>query len=1114
MKNKREKQESSLQKEHSLFRELSSIILFILVFIGSTNYVSSQTVNQGDPKFVKGVVSDQNGQTLPSVSVVEKGTSNGTLTDLEGKFNIAVKEGATLVFSYVGYETYQIKIGAKSDYAIKLDEDQKALDEVVVVAFGTARKRDLTGSVSSISAENIKMQQVSTISRALEGAVPGLQFSNKSGQPGATSEIQIRGMGSISAGNGPLVVVDGSTSVNWQSLNPSDIESVVVSKDATSNSLYGARAANGVILITTKKGKGDKPRINLDFRFGATSRGISDYDKIDDPAQYYEFTWEGIYNYVKYFPSRDNKFKNMTDQQLRQYASDNLFKANGNSTSARNYLGNYMLYNIPDGTTLIDPTTGKLRSDAQLLYHDDWEDYFLKTSFRQEYNASVSGATNKSDYYFSLGYLSDPSYVMGSEFKRYSARINANTSITNWLKSGLAMSYSRTYSDTPNYTGGTVNNNLFAWLGYFGTINPLFAHDQAGNIINDANGKPTFDLGTNQTYSPYGTTGRMAFNGYSPGIYFEKDYNTTTTDYFNGSTYIQASFLNDFIARADLSFDASFPFTKTYGNNESGTAARDLNGSIYNRFDKSIAVNTTQTLTWNRNFGDHHLDVLVGHEYKWWRSDYAAGTKSNMFAIDKPSLENAIRINSFAGAGNSYSLEGYLSRLNYNFKEKYYLTGSLRYDGSSYFRDNRWGTFWSAGGSYRISQEDFMKSTSSWLSELKLRANYGIQGNNNIGAWRYTDIWAIQNNGSIGSPVLGITQESWANPYLTWEKNKVFNAGIDFQLWKRLYGSVDYFHRTTTDLLWGVPLPASTGRSGRTENVGSIMNTGIEIDLGVDIIRTNNLKWTFTVNASHFNNELKKKPSGVGSTDLNGDYVQGNYLRGVGKDYYNFYMYKYAGVDPETGLGMLYKELKATDDLSKYPGKKVGDIITTTVGTEATKFELGSASPDLVGGFGTTLKYKDFDFSLLASWQIGGQVVDLSYQGLTGNTIGRAYHTDLLDAWTPENKGSNIPMRMLGGTNYGSNPIGGSEGQYSDFALFDASYLNMKSITLGYTIPAPLTRKWFVDNLRVYISAENLFLLSAKKGLDPRTSLDGGSSVGAFGFPQSRVISFGVNVGI
>ncbi|MFT3822275.1 MAG: SusC/RagA family TonB-linked outer membrane protein [Chitinophagaceae bacterium] len=1072
-------------------------------------------------------------EPITSASISVKNSKHGTTTNATGQFSLSgVEESATIVISSVGFNPVEIQVAqlkkipsggslavgentlfktADGGIVFQLKALPAALNEVVVVAFGQVKKKDLTGSVSTMGAEAISQQHVTTLSRALEGMVSGVQLSTPSGQPGSEASIRIRGLGSLSAGSDPLIVVDGVPSAfPLSSYNPADIESVVVSKDAASNSLYGSRAANGVILVTTKKGGKGKTKIMFDARLGQNSQGIPDFEMVKDPKEYYELAWQGTYNYVRYSNETAAAGLHLSDADARQYASNNLFRANGATLQNPNYLGNYMLYKIPDNTTLIDPATGKVRPDAQLLYYDDWNKYFIKKTFSQQYNVSLSGGNEKTDYFMSVGYMSDPSYVMGSDFNRYNARAKVNTTITSWLKAGVNISYTRRYSNVPNYSGGTVNNNVFTFKDYFAPIWPLFAHNADGSVKKDASGKTLFDLGTGETYSPYGATKRASFVGYSPAIYFDKDLAQQTSDDFSGRAFLEATLMKDLRFRLDFSIDNIYTFNKTYGNNESGTDARDYQGTISEYWAKGMNLNTIQTLNWTKQLGAHSLDVLAGHEYRWTRSDYMSGMKSLMFAPDNPDMTNAIRINSLSGNGSSTALEGYLARASYNYDSKYYLSGSIRTDGSSNFRYNKWGTFWSLGGAWRIGQEKFLESTSSWLTELKLRGSYGTLGNQNVGANRWTDVWAISNTGSIENPVLGIYQASVGNTNLTWESNKVVDAGVDFRFWDRFYGSIDYFHRKTTNMIWAKPLPASTGQSTKLENVASLLNTGYEIELGYDVIRSKNWHWTVSARASHYTNKLLEIPAGVGSAALNGNYEEGNYLRGEGKDYYNLYMYKYAGVDKSTGEGLLYKQLKATDNLALYPGKKVGDVVTTK-GNDGTKFEMGTASPKLVGGFNTQLQYKNFDFSMLTSWQIGGKIISLTYQNLTLQRL-LGVHKDMTKGWTPENPNSNIPMFMNGAQNYYTRPVGGGQGQYSDWAMFNASYFYVKNIMLGYRLPQALALKNKIEAVRVFASIENVHLFSAKKGLDPRTSFDGGSTVAAFGFPQTRTITFGINL--
>ncbi|PZP50082.1 MAG: hypothetical protein DI598_06370, partial [Pseudopedobacter saltans] len=990
---------------------------------------------------------------------------------------------------------------------VQLKNKPTVLDELIVVGYGTAKKKDFTGSVATISSKTIEQQTVSSVSQALEGAVPGLQTASGSGQPGTDAVLRIRGMGSVNASNDPLIVIDGAvTNVPLNSLNPADIASIVVSKDAASNSIYGSRAANGLILVTTKKGKTGAPAITFDIKTGAVSQGVSDFDVIRDPGTYYEYTWKGIYNYMRYN-------KGMDEAAARQYASDNLFTANGSSNTG-NGLGNYMAYSIPSGTTLIEPSTGKLRSDAKLLYHDSWQDYFLKTVTRQEYNVNISGATDKTDYYISTGVLKNPSYVMGSAFDRYSAMLKLNTQINKWLKGGVNMSYAKTNSNAPqSYIGGATNTNIFTFMNLFSPTYPIYAYDVNGQVIHDADGNVVYDMGTNQTYSPYGKTQRASFNGYSPAIYFEKDQTRTSIDYFTARGFLEAKLWKDFKFTADLSVASQYFNSKYYGNNESGSDARDYNGLITEKWAKSQTINTTQLLNYNKDFGLHHVDALAGHEYYQYSNKYMNGSKYNMYALDDPSLDNAVRVQYLNGNETKNALEGYLSRFNYNFDSKYYFSASLRTDGSSYFRNNRWGTFWSLGGAYRISEENFLKSASSWINDLRIRGSYGVQGNNGLpgsALYAWTNTYTLSAVGTVADANFGLSASTWGDPTITWESNQILNLGVDFRFWDRVYGSVDYFHRKTVDMLLNVSYPSSAGRSGSLRNVGQLLNKGIEVSLGVDLIKKADFDWSVSLNASKYRTTLLEIPDNMGSASLNGGYLAGNYLRRPGTDYFNLYMYRYAGVDHETGLGMLYKKLTEAD-LGNYTGHAVGDIVTTTVGSQATRFELGSATPDLVGGLSTNLRYKNVDLGIQTSWQLGGKVVSRTYQYLMGQTIGRGVHVDMLNSWSPENPDSNIPMTMLGGTNYGNWTIGGSEGQYSDFSLFSAGYFNLKSVTAGYTLPSAMLNKWTIKGLRVYLSGQNLFFKSAKKGLDPRQVIDG-TTINPFNYPQIKAYTVGISL--
>lgn len=1017
-----------------------------------------------------GVVRDAtNGELLPNVNikVIEKGT--GTSGDENGNFSIEVSPGTEIEFSSVGYKPQKIVTGKKVKLEIFLQPQVAALNEVVVLAYGSAQRKALTGSVSTINKNTIARQQVSSVTKALEGAVTGVQLTSKSGQPGDDATIQVRGLGSVNANAGALIVVDGVPyQFGLSSINPNDIESLVVSKDATANSLYGSRAANGVILITTKKGNKGKAHINFQTRLGVNTRAIPNMEIVRDPAQYYEYAWMAIYNKAL------NDLGN--DAQARQYASDNLISR----------LNNYMNYAIPEGTALVDPMTGKLNPQARLLYHDDWEDILLGPAFRQEYNLSISGGNQKTDYYLSVGYLNDPSYVVASEFHRYSARFNINTEATSWLKVGMGGAYTNRYSNAPNYAGGTVSNNVFTFINLLPPIVPYYAYDEQGNLrLDPETGNAMLDKGTGQTLSPYGATKRPFFSGYHPGIFLYKDLTATKYDDFSLQGHAEADLTHGFKFRASIDMANSF-FTKTeYGNNEDGSSARDENGSVYKVQEKHRTINTNQMLSYVKKIKEHNIDLAAGHEFYYYQKEILSAKKSDLFAFDMPELDNAAKMISSGSSTYEEALEGFFMKLNYNYREKYFLSGSYRADGTSRFQNQKWGHFWSVGAAWRISEENVFRNQAAWLDELKVRISYGTQGNQAVSGsnFPYTDLWNVSSiEGSAG-----ITLASVGNPDLSWEKNQMVDVGLDFRIDDRVYGSLDYFYRKTKDLIWSRPLPVSTGIGSRLENVGELANYGWELELGVNLIKDRSVFWSVGFNLSNYKNELLQLPA-----ELKDGYITDIYKREEGKDYYNLYMYEYAGVNPENGNALLYT-------------LKDGQKVTTEKLEEATKFEVGTATPKLVGGITTNVKWKGFDLSVITSYQIGGKVMSSEYSYLTSpGKLTFNIHKDLLNAWTPDNRYTDVPKAYEGQTNITSN---------STRYLFDASYFNLKSVTLSYDLPWRWCNKIRLSGVNIFVSGENLWFKSAKKGLDPRGNREG-KGVNAFSFQQPRTISAGLSINL
>ena len=785
---------------------------------------------------VTGVIVDAANEPLPGVNVVIRGTTTGTTTDIDGKYSINVpSSNAVLQFTYVGFLPQTITVGNQRTINVTMEEDALQIDEVVVVAYGTARKKELTGSVSTIDNKIIAQQQLSSVSRALEGAVAGVRTSSITGQPGSDAKIIIRGVGSVdgSVGTEALIVVDGvpmyntttwslaTANTSFSSINPNDIESITVSKDAASNALYGSRGANGVVFVTTKKGTSGKARVTLESRFGINQQGVPDMDMVKDPREYYEYAWKTIYNRYRYMGTTnadgsvallDNTNKpninnpGVSHETAAEMASRYLFSNNGAALAgaAGNGIGNYCPYRFPTDQYLVG-TDGKLNPNAQLLYDNDWNKYFIKNRFRQEYNLDIQGGTERNTYYVSLGYLNDPSYIVRSEFERYSTRAAINSQVTSWLSTNFQMNYSHRSTEFQNNSDnpGSVNTNIFLFKDFFCPMWTLYAYDENGNIKKDPNtGEPLYDMGQGQTASQIGPTSRNNFAGYSPAVYVTKDRRFEGYDDLGIRGEAIATIYKDFRITVNMSMNNQYTKSVSYGNNVSGTAARDLQGSISDAHGVNMAITTQQLLTWNKNFDKHYVDAMVGHEFWWLRTENTGGSWRMMLI---PYFQSSANATTYTGASSNFgrnATEGYFSRINYNYDQRYHLLASLRRDGTTKFDINKWGTFWSVGGAWRISEESFLSSVSQ-INDLKLRASYGTMGNANINNVSPTmTLWSVNNTGTVTSPVMGISQGAPANTELTWETNKQFDAGLEFRVLNRLYGSVDYFNRVTEDMIW------------------------------------------------------------------------------------------------------------------------------------------------------------------------------------------------------------------------------------------------------------------------------------------------------------------------
>lgn len=1033
------------------------------------------------------VVSQEDGQPIIGATVRVVGASAGAVTDADGKFSISMPAGHNkLKVTYVGMVDQDVTVKGNS-VRVVLVPDQTNLDEVMVVAYGTAKKSAFTGSAAVVKSDDIAKISSSNAMSALSGKVSGVQINSATGAPGQESfSIRIRGISSINAGNDPLIIVDGAPyNGDINNLNQNDIASMTVLKDAASAALYGARGANGVVVITTKNGREGTSSITVDAKWGANTRGVEFYNTVESPAGYYEAYYQSLKNYRT----------SLGDDAAtaHRWALNNMFSGG--------YDLGYNVYTVPEGQDFIGPN-GKLNPNATLgrvvnvngteylLYPDSWRDAAYQTGVRQEYNVTATGSNDKGSFYGSAGYLKNEGISIGSDYERFTGRLKADYQLRSWLKLSGNFNYAHYKANSLADDGGSTVGNVFM-VKNMAPIYPLYIRDAAGNILQDSKtGLAMYDWGDGTVT---GLT-RPTMTGSNPifANYFDKNQNEGNSLDATGTAEIR--FLEDFkFTSANTVMLDETRFTYTYNPYYGQFAAN--NGSVQKAHVRTWAYNYQQLLNWHHLFDKHDVEVMLGHEYYRKRHYYLTASKNNVFSVFNDELAGAVNTDTMNSYTTDYNVEGWFGRVQYNYDNKYFGSLSYRRDASSRFHpDHRWGNFWSLGGAWIISKEKWFNAP--WVDELKFKASYGEQGNDNIGSYLYTDTYSIVPSGDGAGVKPSSTK---GNETITWEKNGNFNTGFEFSFFRgRLAGSIEYFYRRTSDMLAFFALPASSGWSGYYDNVGNMQNMGAEVELDGTLIRTKDFEWGLNLNFTAYKNEItsiadKNKTQTVEGSE---GYASGSYFYGEGESLYTFYMPKYAGVD-ENGKSMFYK-----DKLDEN-GNIIGRETTTTPG-EATYYLCGTALPWAYGGFGTRFSYKGFDLAVDFNYQLGGQIYDSDYAGMMGITSsgrGSAIHADLLNSWTEENPNTNIPKLIIDDT---------STTTTSDRFLIGASYLSLQNLNFGYTFPTKMTSKVGIGKLRVYLTATNLWLWSKRQGLDPRQSITGGASSAYYS--AMRTISGGISV--
>ncbi|MBR4921497.1 MAG: TonB-dependent receptor [Prevotella sp.] len=1041
------------------------LTLFLACLFLSLGMAIAQTKVNGT------VIAQEDNEPVIGASVLVVGTNVGTVTDVNGQFSLTVPAGKnTLRITYVGMEP--IEVSARANMRILLTSDQKALDEVIVVAYGTAKKASFTGSAESVNAEDMELRPITSVTKALEGNVSGVQVTSASGQPGSSPSIRIRGFGSINASNSPLYVVDGIPyDGSLATINPSDIESMTVLKDASSGALYGARGANGVVMITTKKGKEGKVNVTWRSNIGWSNRATKRYSHVSQ-KDYVQLTYEALRN------AAWDKGSSWSDAEA--VARQSLGKTLGGEMY--NPFKNYTW------DTIIDPTTGQVRADAQSAWDEDWLDAVTRNNaFRHEHQFSASGGNDRIKYALSLGYLNEDGILETTAYQRYTARVNVDTKITDWFKANVGLNVAHAISNFSDYDGSSYSNVWYT-AQFINPLFPVYLKDANGQSIYK-NGEIEYDWGEARedgskrpgSLSDHSSLGMLMLDqtetlndvaGMRAGLVFGSD-----SDNMGWAKGLKLAI--------NFGFDYNTANKSNYMNMEHGNQAAQ-GGLLEKENGRTQSYTFNQLLTWNRTFGKHNFDVLFGHEYYAYSYKYLGATRTGLMA-GILELRPGATLKDADSYSSKYRINSWLSRFNYSYDDKYYFSASLRSDASSRFKKgNRTGTFWSLGANWRISQENFMKDI-KWIDNLSFKVSYGEQGNDDIGSY-----YAWQGLSSVSYPnanAAGAVLSTLENSDLSWEKNGNFNIGLEGTLLnRRIRFSAEYYHRKTTDMLLNYPMAVSTGFGGYDANVGNMVNQGFEFEVSGTPVRTKDFEWNLTWMGSTIKNEVTKL------TAESPEILTGSYIIKEGLPLNTFYLRKSAGVDPSTGKELWWAYDKDED------GNIINEHITSKYKEAAScRYEMGSRIPDLYGSIGTDLNYKGISLSILTTYSIGGKVLDgLYYSDMNMTYLSGTWSTNALRRWQKPGDITDVPRMEIKADTY-----------VTDRYLINASYFAIKNITLSYSLPSSIVRHLRLNGIKVYGSFDNVALFSHLDGMDPQYNFSGGTT---YAYAPNKTLSFGVEV--
>lgn len=998
------------------------------------------------------VTSAEDKLPIPGVSVIVNGTSNGTITNVDGNFTLSVPENATLLFSFVGLKTVEVPVTAATVYNVTMEQDVIGMDEVMVVAYGTSKRSSFTGSAQEVNSDELVGKSTSeSIDKMLSGKVSGVRVSSTTGAPGASGEIQIRGAGSINASTTPLYVIDGipletgtygytgfSTDL-LSTLNPEDVASMTILKDAAAASLYGSRAANGVVLITTKKGKSGATKFNFKATYGTSETAM------------------------------DKVYQHMNSEQYLQYVNDAL-------------IGSYLYYDepglYPDDPGFQDPEV--LERARQYAQEDpdegkwgianpasdtNWRDVVYKQGETSDFQFSASGGGDKTTFYTGIGYNKIEGIVIGSKFERYSGRVNLNHKATDWLdiavKQMLAHTGQNGYGDQSDQEQG---------INYMSPLSMIFSMNPTQPVYNP-DGTPNPDAGMGNVKNPL--ISLIGMGEATDEIYHLERYRSLT------NANVNMRLFPAFIVRSNFGLDYNDSKTRIWWAPES------VDGEVYGGLGDhltytTIVKNASVIGDFNKSFNNHNLQILGGYEVESLNYRTLQASSSNYSTYKLPELSNGQPLGTGSETAAS-TLMSYIGNLNYNFNDMLYLSGSIRSDGSSRLgANNRWGNFWSGSAAWRLTMDN-----SSWLNDVKLRTSYGTNGTLPIDYYAHPALYTFSSGYGSESAIYPIQPD---NPDLSWEKSNNFNVGIDINAAGNLTATLEYYHKKTRDLLMLVPLSYLTGFQESWQNMGELTNKGIEFEVHSNNIITKNFRWTTDFNITTINTTIDKLPDG--QDILKGD--GGMFLLREGESINTLYLPTYAGVDPDNGLPLFYLDPENSDELTYYRNQAKPEI-------------QGKAIPDLMGGLTNTFRWGGLELSVLFTYQMGGSLFDypgyfFHHDGLRIGSFNLA--KDVENNW----------WRQPGDIVDNPRPVAWRSDRpdrWSSRHVLSTDHIRLKDIYMSYTLPKSFSEKLHMSSLKVFVNGNNIWTLAKEDAIEPEVTLNGYRTVDT---PITKNYLFGINV--